>query len=175
MEIETDRIILRAPNKADHPLFIGLCMDPKVTEHFEYIKRDSEEKVLEFLMGMVKGMEGELTSLHYVIIEKDQNRSIGFIGIGDPEEEVASLPDRKVMNFGYAILPKYWGFGYATEALSLVIKKCFATFPNIELIHGECDADNIGSIKVMEKAGMKRFNQYKDKDGSVTIEFMIEQ
>ena len=47
MEIETDRIILRAPNKADHPLFIGLCMDPKVTEHFEYIKRDSAQLYFE--------------------------------------------------------------------------------------------------------------------------------
>jgi ribosomal-protein-alanine N-acetyltransferase len=55
----------------------------------------------------------------------------------------------------YKLNLDYWGKGYATEALNLVLD---FGFKNLKLhrITAGCAIDNIASIKVLEKVGMKR-------------------
>jgi ribosomal-protein-alanine N-acetyltransferase len=55
----------------------------------------------------------------------------------------------------YKLNVHYWGKGYATEALNLVLD---FGFKNLKLhrITAGCAIDNIASIKVLEKVGMKR-------------------
>ena len=55
---------------------------------------------------------------------------------------------------GYALSRLYWGRGLTTEALREVIAFGFRTM-NLNRIQGRCDVDNIGSARVMEKAGMR--------------------
>jgi ribosomal-protein-alanine N-acetyltransferase len=47
----------------------------------------------------------------------------------------------------------YWGLGLATEAINELIKFGFEKI-QLKRIQGRCDIDNIGSEKVMLKAGM---------------------
>jgi ribosomal-protein-alanine N-acetyltransferase len=55
----------------------------------------------------------------------------------------------------YKLNKAYWGNGYATEAVNLVLD---FGFKNLKLhrITAGCAIDNIASIKVLEKVGMKR-------------------
>ncbi|WAC02348.1 GNAT family N-acetyltransferase [Lacinutrix neustonica] len=55
----------------------------------------------------------------------------------------------------YKIHPDYWSQGYATEALKAVINFGFDTL-KLHRIEAGCAVDNVGSFKVMEKAGMIR-------------------
>ena len=75
---------------------------------------------------------------------------LGWLGIGKASEQ--SLDD---FDFGYAILPEYWGQGYATEALTTIIDYAFEQL-NAQKIYGECDVENVASMRVMEKAGLDR-------------------
>lgn len=55
----------------------------------------------------------------------------------------------------YKVHPDYWNKGYATEALKAVLQFGFDTL-GVHRIEAGCAVDNIGSVKVLEKAGMTR-------------------
>ena len=53
----------------------------------------------------------------------------------------------------YKIIPSFWNQGYATESLKAIIKFGFEELL-LHRIEAGCAVENIGSIKVLEKAGM---------------------
>ncbi|KAF7151556.1 hypothetical protein RHSIM_Rhsim02G0026400 [Rhododendron simsii] len=57
---------------------------------------------------------------------------------------------------GYVLGSKYWGKGIATRAVKMVAAAIFTEWPNLERLEGIVDVDNIGSQKVLEKAGFQR-------------------
>ncbi|MFQ5957985.1 MAG: GNAT family N-acetyltransferase [Alphaproteobacteria bacterium] len=67
---------------------------------------------------------------------------IGITGAGE-----ASL--------GYAFDPDHWGQGCATEAVRRLVALGFEHF-GLHRISAVCDPGNTGSIRVLEKAGMRR-------------------
>lgn len=59
------------------------------------------------------------------------------------------------LEIGYGMARTHWDKGYMTEALRAVINWAF-TQPDVYRVQALCDVDNIGSARVMEKAGMTR-------------------
>ena len=59
------------------------------------------------------------------------------------------------LEIGYGMARAHWDKGYMTEALCAVIDWAF-TQPDVYRVQALCDFDNIGSARVMEKAGMTR-------------------
>ena len=55
----------------------------------------------------------------------------------------------------YKIHPDFWRQGYATESLRAVIEYGFETL-KLHRIEAGCAVNNLGSITVLEKAGMTR-------------------
>jgi len=60
-------------------------------------------------------------------------------------------PDGSV-EIGYGLLPKYWGKGYATEAV-IATADWAAKQPGVKRIEAETDPENAASQRVLEKAG----------------------
>ena len=56
---------------------------------------------------------------------------------------------------GYSIIPAYRGQGFASEATRALIDRALSR-PGIHRIVAECLDDNLASIKVLEKLGMRR-------------------
>ncbi|HEY7419831.1 MAG TPA: GNAT family N-acetyltransferase [Ktedonobacteraceae bacterium] len=84
-----------------------------------------------------------------IIIHKADQIAIGGIGFHGPPDEAGRV------EIGYNIIPAYEGQGYATEMVRRVIDWAFQTL-GIQVITAECLDDNIGSIRVLEKVGMRR-------------------
>lgn len=65
--------------------------------------------------------------------------------------------DRAVrkIEIGYWIGPPYWGCGYATEAAAAVVPFAFSHF-GINKLVAKTSGGNLGSIKVLERLGMKQ-------------------
>jgi RimJ/RimL family protein N-acetyltransferase len=57
-------------------------------------------------------------------------------------------------DIGYELDPVHWGKGYATEAARCVVRYGFEDHA-LHRISSWCVADNIGSARVLEKAGLK--------------------
>jgi len=84
-----------------------------------------------------------------IAIHKSDQSVIGDIGfMGGPDQE-------GVVEVGYSIIPEYRNQGYATEMARSLIAWAFQE-KGIKLVTAECLDDNIGSIKVLEKVGMRR-------------------
>lgn len=80
---------------------------------------------------------------------KCNNQSIGLIALnlGNRKYEIGEI--------WYKFLPEYWKQGFATEALKEVINLGFHKL-KLHRVEAGCASANIGSVKVLEKAGMIR-------------------
>ncbi len=56
---------------------------------------------------------------------------------------------------GFRYIPKYWGFGYGTEAELAIFDYGFRQL-NLMRISMICDSENVASWHIMEKCGMRR-------------------
>jgi ribosomal-protein-alanine N-acetyltransferase len=77
------------------------------------------------------------------------------------------------VEIGYVLAKKYWGKGIASEASSALIAYCFRHTDSNQVV-AVTDLDNIGSQKVLEKAGLSRLNNLK-RDEQELAYFMIER
>jgi len=107
--------------------------------------------LLEALPFFIEVMEQDPAGLVWdgIIIHTAEQTAIGGMGFrGGPDEA-------GMVEIGYNIIPAYEGQEYATEMARCVIEWAFHT-PGIQVITAECLDDNIGSIRVLEKVGMRR-------------------
>lgn len=80
-------------------------------------------------------------------------KSDGLI-IGDAEFK-GKLDANQQVKVGYDFLESAWGKGYATEAVEGLVDWAFHV-KAVEKVTAETDLNNIGSIRVLEKLGMKK-------------------
>ena len=62
---------------------------------------------------------------------------------------------KETVEIGYAFNKNYSGFGYASEALSAVVRSLFRDYA-IHRIQANMDARNLASAKLCERIGMRR-------------------
>jgi len=107
--------------------------------------------MLEALPFFIEVMEKDPAGLVWdgIILQKAEQIAIGGIGFHGGPDEVG------MVEIGYNIIPAYERQGYATEMARRVIEWAFHT-PGIQVITAQCLDDNIGSIRVLEKVGMRR-------------------
>lgn len=77
--------------------------------------------------------------------------SLGVVdGMGQPGQ-----PLRTEAELGYIFDPAYAGHGYATEAVTAMVAYAFEEV-GVRRITAGCFADNLASVRVLEKVGMRR-------------------
>lgn len=85
----------------------------------------------------------------WIAIHRLDQGVIGGIGfMGGPDKE-------GVVEVGYDVVPAYRQQGYATEMLCSLVAWAFQE-AGINVVTASCLDDNVGSIKVLEHAGMRR-------------------
>jgi len=65
------------------------------------------------------------------------------------------LPDFDGLEVGYMVRPQYWGRGLATEMTSAVMRFAFETLQT-PAVGAMLIPDNLASIRVLEKCGLRR-------------------
>lgn len=71
-------------------------------------------------------------------------------GMGQP-----GMPSRTEANLGYVFDPEYGGRGYASEAVTVMVAHAFDRL-GVRRITAGCFADNLASVRILEKVGMRR-------------------
>ena len=85
----------------------------------------------------------------WIAIHTSEQAVIGDIGfMGGPDQE-------GIVEVGYSIVPEYRNQGYATEMARGLIAWALQE-KGIKLVIAACLDNNVGSIKVLEKVGMRR-------------------
>jgi ribosomal-protein-alanine N-acetyltransferase len=70
------------------------------------------------------------------------------------------------VEIGYGVWPEFRGRGYATQAVSTLIEWAMA-HEDVRRITAECGRDNVASIRVLERAGMRRIAELRRPGGRV--------
>lgn len=93
---------------------------------------------------------------HYWFIKlKAENKVIGTFGVVNLDKKRSSA------EIGYGLSPDYWGQGYFSEALMMVLRHLFTDL-GFHRIWAKTQSDNVASIQAIEKAGFKEEGVMRD-------------
>jgi [ribosomal protein S5]-alanine N-acetyltransferase len=145
--LQTDRLILRRYTLDDAEFIVRLVNDPswlrfigdKNVHNLDDARRYLREGPLDMYERYGFGM--------FRVEERDGGTPAGMCGLIKRD----TLPD---VDVGYAFLPQFRGKGYAFEAASAVLEYGNRVF-GLQRVLAITSPDNAGSIRVLEKAGMK--------------------
>ena len=113
--LETDRLKLRGLKVEDAPkVFNNWASDNEVAKFMRW-NAHSDIKVTEEWMKTCEEIMNDKTRYDWGIVLRTSNEPIGSIGA------FLNAEDPSRYEIGYALGKKYWGHGYATEALKCVI------------------------------------------------------
>ena len=147
--LNTERLILRKLTVDDaKEAFDNWCSSDEVAKYVMW----SKHKNLNVTKNLYKMWEEEYKNLdtyRWIVKLKDTKELIGTIDVASKK-----FFEYGACEIGYCYGKKYWGFGYASEALRAVIKFLFEEV-KMDVIYAEHMEKNIASGKVMLKCGMK--------------------
>jgi len=145
-QIATERLILRKPKLEDAiAVFEGWAQDADVTRYLTWHPYKHVEQVGEFIRRCIVDWDRGWR-FPFIITTKETGKVTGMI---DPRVEGHKL------GIGYALARSHWGRGYMTEAALAIIDWAFQQ-EEILRVYALTDVENIGSQRVLEKAGMTR-------------------
>jgi RimJ/RimL family protein N-acetyltransferase len=148
--LKTERLILRPITLLDLD-YIHELHSLKETDEFNTlgIPEDIEETKLLLEKWVFENNKALPTNFSFVVGLNTGNQIIGLIGI--------NLGKVKYKNaeVWFKFHNDHWNKGYGTESLNEILRFGFNDL-NLHRIEAGCAVGNIGSIKVLEKAGMIR-------------------
>lgn len=144
--LETNRLILRKFTITDaEEMYNNVGKDLNVANYVSFSPHKSVEETKKIISMWIA--EYENNSYHWVVELKENHQIIGNISVNEQSKKHNNC------EIGYVYGSKFWGNGYATEALQKVLNYLLleCDFHLVEARHYE---SNPASGKVMQKAGM---------------------
>lgn len=158
MYLMTPRLMLRDFEEEDWRGLHAFRRDPEVARYMHW-EPETPEQTRDWVLATIPfNLAQPRDSYNFSIVRRADMRIIGWIGFGEPSHP---SEDERVYDFGYALEQTTWGQGLMTEALHAVLAFAFADL-SADTIYGTCDARNLGSARVMEKAGMRREATFRE-------------
>lgn len=147
--IKTKRLEIKPYQDADQDAMIELLTNQKIKESFMIPDFETEKEVI----NMFKKLQTySYSEGHYERGIYLEHKLIGFVN----DVEIVD----GVIELGYVIHPKYQNKGYASEMLKAVIEELLQEGFH-QIVTGAFE-DNIASIQVMQKCGMKKISKEDD-------------
>lgn len=142
--LTTDRLILREFELKDAKAMYELNSDEEVMKYTGDIRFESLEhskKMIENYSDYERNGFGR-----WAAITREGKEFIGWCGLKKIEDGTVDV--------GYRFFKKYWNNGFATESAKACLDYGFGVLELKEIV-AQAAKENVGSIKVMEKIGMK--------------------
>jgi RimJ/RimL family protein N-acetyltransferase len=154
----TERLILRRSTPADAEAISAYRSDPEVHRHQGWDRTDPGG-VRDEIEEMARRAPGDAGGwVQMTVVERDTGRLVGDVGLSPAEDEPG------VIKVGYTIDPSYQRSGYATEAVGTLVAYAFATL-GADVVRAYASADNVASIRVAEKVGMRLMERFEYREG----------
>jgi ribosomal-protein-alanine N-acetyltransferase len=145
--LSTKHFTLRQLSTEDKVEIFILRSDERVLKYLDIQKAEKIEDAIIFIDKILNGNNFE-DWIYWGISEKGSSKLIGTICLWN------FSVDKSKADIGFALLPEYQGQGIMQEVIPVVLDYGFTQI-NLKSIKGEAAADNIKSIKLMEKFGFK--------------------
>ena len=157
MTLNSQNLKLRRLKRTDKENFFDIMGNKEVMNPIPMhtmAKDESDAHLLE----LIKNKEIDIFA-----ITKKNNESL--IGI------VALIRDNEIL---YRLRPKYWGKGYAKEAISIFIDYAFSELKK-EYIKAEAKKSNVASIKILTKFMIKTGEYFNQDLDCINVTFKKDQ
>ena len=158
-KLETESLLLRPLGNRHLSRILDIWTQPEVRRHLWGDKVIGEERVaLEIERSKESFREHGFG--HWAVRRREKRRVIGSCGL-------LRVPHTDDLEIIYCIDTALWNKGYGTQTAQAVIAFAFETL-RLPLIHGRCALDNIASLRILEKIGMRtgRPHPHEDCEGA---------
>ncbi|OXB99427.1 MULTISPECIES: GNAT family N-acetyltransferase [Bacillus] len=142
-ELHTQRLYLRQMKASDSLSMFKIWSDPDITK-FMNISNFTDESQAKDMIQFLNELAQNNKAIRFTIIEKESNHIIGSCGYNSLDFENSKT------GIGYDISKKFWGKGYAPEAISSLLDYAF-THLKLYRVEAKVEPANVNSIKVLEK------------------------
>ena len=143
--IETERTIMRNLTIEDAADFYALNLDPEVLKYTGDKPFENIEEAKIFIRDYDQYEKYGVGRL--AVIERATSKFIGWCGLKYHKNE-------NEYDIGFRFFKSYWNKGFATETAKRCLEFGFRNV-GIERIIGRAMKENLASIKVLEKVGMR--------------------
>jgi ribosomal-protein-alanine N-acetyltransferase len=145
-EIETPRLLLRqfTPNDSDD--LYQIYSNPDLFQYMSNEKPLLWEQTREVIDSIRQNWEKNHFGV-WAVVHKKHQKLIGHCGL-------KFLENTTEIQIGYLLLKSYWGRGLGTEAAKATLHYGFDVI-KLERIVAVAKPENIASLRVMEKVGLK--------------------
>lgn len=161
--LESENIFLRPFVPQDAPaMFKNWASDHRTTHFLLWDAYETQSQAVRIINQWVAAY-AEANVYHWAIVLKEGDDPIGSISVVNSNDRLESC------EVGFCLGSPWWGQGYCTEALSLVLDFLLGQvgYQRVECRH---EISNIASEKVQLKCGMLREgvlrSAHKNRDGS---------
>ena len=150
IEIETERLRMRAFRDEDLDAYAAMCADPEVMRHIgtgNTLTRGESWRSMAAMLGhwVLRGYG------MWALERKSDGVLVGRAGFLDP-------PEWPGFEVGWSLGRPYWGHGYATEAARAALDHAFRVLRR-ERVLSLIRPDNASSIRVAERIGERHVGE----------------
>lgn len=154
MILETQRLRIRPIELADMHAVFDYRSDTEANKYQSWIPQTLQE-VADFIAKNPENFNQPDSWFQLVIIDQSTQSVVGDIGIHFIDAA------NKLVEFGITLSGDVQGKGYATEALNAVFDALFLQLDK-HRISASIDPDNVDSIKLMERLGLRKEAHFKE-------------
>ena len=150
--LETERLILRKFKEDDYEAVHSYASSKDNTVYMLFGPSDETATRAFIQRAIAKASETPISDHQFAVILKNSNKLIGScdLNIRGNEAEI-----------GWILHRDYWKLGYGAELGNILLMFGFDEL-NLHRIFARCDAENIGSSRLMEKIGMRKEGLFYD-------------
>jgi RimJ/RimL family protein N-acetyltransferase len=157
MELHTSRLRLREFVAADWPAVLAYQRDPRYLQYYEWTDRTPGDVQRFVQLFIDQQLEQPRRKYQLAVVLKETQQLIGNCGIRKASAGAYEA------DIGYELAPDRWGQGYATEAARAIVHFGFTEL-KLHRITAWCIADNVASVRVLEKLGLKLEGRLRQKE-----------
>lgn len=148
--LETLRLVIRTFEAGDADSWIALFSDPEVRRFLPEGPVPTPE-IFQAALESRHAMESEIGYAVWAVEARTTGEFLGQCGL----RPVATMDPNagSEIDLAYHFVSRSWGKGYATEAVTAVLEHALGPL-GLDGVMAVAMPDNVGSWRVMEKAGM---------------------
>jgi len=140
---ETERLLLRPVERGDADSIFGYSGSKAATQWMRFARHTTRDEAVAFAERCVRCWT-DGSAYPWVVASKKSGEFLGAL-------ELRVNPPKA--DFGYIFCERFWGRGFATEAVKPVVDWAIAQ-PEIFRVWATCHPDNARSANVLRKAGL---------------------
>jgi ribosomal-protein-alanine N-acetyltransferase len=140
--LKSDRLVLRPLVESDSTAMHAVFGDDQTMRYWSSPPHETLDETRDYVMGNAQ----QDRWLSWALTESG-GEALGWVVLGEHRDGVREL--------GYILRRDCWGRGYACEAVTTIVEYGFRTL-RLRRIFADCDPDNLGSIRILERLGFHR-------------------